>query len=67
MKKETLYKILVSRYIEDKASEREKEVFFHLLAKGKLDKHLHDAMEASARKALGISEPYRELSVLGVP
>jgi transmembrane sensor len=56
MRKESLYKVLVSRYIEDKASDKEREVFFHLLAKGKLDKHLHEAMEASARKALGESD-----------
>lgn len=56
MKRETIYKILVRRYIEDKASDKEKEVFFHLLAKGKLDKHLHHAMEAGARKFLGEQE-----------
>jgi transmembrane sensor len=56
MKRETIYKILVRRYIEDKASDKEKEVFFHLLANGKLDKHLHNAMEAGARKFLGERE-----------
>jgi transmembrane sensor len=56
MKRETIYKILVRRYVEDKASDKEKEVFFHLLAHGKLDKHLHSAMEAGARKVLGEQE-----------
>ncbi|HTI91290.1 MAG TPA: FecR family protein [Puia sp.] len=52
MKRKALYKQLVSRYMEDKASDREKEVFFHLLSKGKLDKYLHEEMEARAEIAL---------------
>lgn len=38
--------------MEDKASDREKEVFFHLLSKGKLDKYLHAEMEARADEML---------------
>jgi len=56
MKRKALYKQLVSRYIEDKASDREKEVFFHLLSKGKLDKYLEEEMEIRAKAAL--SETY---------
>jgi transmembrane sensor len=52
MKRKAIYKQLVRRYIENKASDREKEVFFHLLAGGKLDKYLHSVMEASAGQML---------------
>lgn len=65
MKRETIYKILVRRYIEDKASDKEKEVFFHLLANGKLDKHLHNAMEAGARKVLGEQEEIEAEHITG--
>ena len=52
MKRKALYKQLISRYMEDKASDREKEVFFHLLSKGKLDKYLHAEMEDRAGQML---------------
>lgn len=52
MKRKAIYKQLVRRYIENKASDREKEVFFHLLAGGKLDKYLHAEMEARAGRTL---------------
>ncbi len=64
MKRKALYKQLVSRYMEDKASDREKEVFFHLLSKGKLDKYLHAEMEARAEIALNQSNPKRARSIL---
>jgi transmembrane sensor len=47
------YNRLVRRYLDDKASDNEKEVFFHLLGQGKLDNHLRAEMEARARIALG--------------
>jgi transmembrane sensor len=52
MKRKAIYKQLVRRYLENKASDREKEVFFHLLAGGKLDKYLHSEMEAKAGRTL---------------
>ena len=52
MKRKALYKQLISRYMEDKATDREKEVFFHLLSKGKLDKYLHAEMEDRAEEML---------------
>ena len=60
MKRKAIYKQLVRRYIENKASDREKEVFFHLLAGGKLDKYLHSEMEAKAGRTLSIA-PERPL------
>ena len=59
MKRKAIYKQLVRRYIENKASDREKEVFFHLLAGGKLDKYLHSQMEASAGQMLGATSKNR--------
>ena len=59
MKREAIYKQLVRRYIENKASDREKEVFFHLLAEGKLDKYLRSAMEASAERILNTTPKSR--------
>jgi transmembrane sensor len=52
MKRKAIYKQLVRRYLGNKASNREKEAFFHLLAAGKLDKYLHSEMEASAGRIL---------------
>jgi ferric-dicitrate binding protein FerR (iron transport regulator) len=52
MKRKAIYKQLIRRYVEDKASDKEKEVFFHLLANGKLDKYLHSEMEARAVQLL---------------
>jgi transmembrane sensor len=43
MKKDVLYRQLIDRYLEGKASPEEVEVFFHLLNKGELDQLLEEA------------------------
>jgi transmembrane sensor len=53
MKRRVFYKRLVRRYLENQASGRELEVFFHLLATGKLDGVLHAAMKTEAKTLLG--------------
>ena len=61
MKRKAIYQQLVRRYVENKASDREKEVFFHLLAQGKLDKYLHAQMKTKASDVLEKISPGRPL------
>jgi ferric-dicitrate binding protein FerR (iron transport regulator) len=52
MKRRAIYRQLVRRYMENKASDKEREVFFHLLREGKLDEYLDAEMKTDARLLL---------------
>lgn len=48
MKNKAFYKRLVRRYMENKATDEELEVFFHLLEQGMLEEHIMAYMNVSA-------------------
>lgn len=48
MEENDFYRLLVQRYIENKATEEELKAFFQLLKEGKLDVYLTDAMNAAS-------------------
>ena len=65
MKKKDIYTQLVRRYMENTASEHEREAFFHLLREGKLEKYLDAEMEKDAR-ALTEDKDGSKTSVIGM-
>lgn len=52
MSKKKQYREIVRRYLENKASDDELDVFFHLLQAGKLQRYLREALEQGERSLM---------------
>lgn len=52
MKDKEFYQLLVKRYMENKATDKELEAFFHYLGQGVLDEHIAAYMDADAAREI---------------